>query len=135
MWAKDELMLSLTDYTWLHHIGLEIGPFKPTFRSRALPDDNLIIINTNWKDEAEVPFSFAHELGHIINGDDGVRYYDSATIRDKSEYQANIFAIKYMLEFCKKHDIPANNSIRFCELFGIPTQLEYVVALILRQAC
>ena len=22
---------------------------------------------------------FAHEIGHFINGDDGVRYYDSAT--------------------------------------------------------
>ena len=133
MCMKDELMQSLTDYTWEHNIGLDIGRFKPDFRSRAIPANNLIIINTSWKNRNEVPFSFAHEIGHIMNGDDGIRYYDSETIRDKSEFGANSFAIRYMLSFCEKHDLQFDNSMNFCQQFGIPEVLEYVAALELRK--
>lgn len=39
------------------------------FRSRYLPKQKTIIINTNWWYPPEVPFMAAHELGHYINGD------------------------------------------------------------------
>lgn len=128
MCLKDDLMQTLTDFTWDHHFGLEIGQFKPDFRSCAIPEDNLIVINTNWKDKEEVPFSFAHEIGHFMNGDDGVRYYDSATINNKCEYAANLFAIRFILKFCERYSLHFTNPITFCEQFGVPTVLEYVVA-------
>ncbi len=128
MCLKNDLMQTLTDYTWNHHISLDIGAYKPDFRSCAIPEDNLIIINTNWKDKEEVPFSFAHEIGHFMNGDDGVRYYDSATINNKCEYAANLFAVRFILKFCERYDLHFTNPITFCEQFGVPTVLEYVVA-------
>mgnify|MGYP001854025178 FL=1 len=128
MCLKDDLMQTLTDFTWDHHFGLEIGPYKPGFRSCSIPEDNLIIINTNWKNKEEVPFSFAHELGHFMNGDDGIRYYDSATINNKCERGANEFAVKFILNFCKRYGLTFSNPITFCEQFGVPTTLEDLVA-------
>lgn len=128
MCLKNELMQILMDYTWDHHFGLDIGPYKPDFRSCSIPEDNLIIINTNWKNKEEVPFSFAHELGHFMNGDDGIRYYDSATINNKCERGANEFAVKFILNFCKRYGLTFSNPITFCEQFGVPTTLEDLVA-------
>ena len=125
---KDELMQFLINFTWDHHIGLDIGPYKADFKSCSIPENNLVIINTNWKDQDEVPFSFAHELGHIMNGDTGIRYYDSGTINSKSEYHANIFGIKLLLSFCNEHDIHFTNPVKFCEHFGVPFKLDYIVA-------
>ena len=128
---KEELMQFLIDYAWDHHIGLELGPYRPTFKPCAIPEKRLVIVNTNWKDKNEVPFAFAHELGHIMNGDTGIRYYDSATIQCKSEYQANVFGVKLLLNFCSQHDLAFTNPVKLCEVFGIPMQLDYVTSLLM----
>lgn len=128
---RDELMQFLIDFAWFHNIGLEIGSFGHSFRSYAIPASRLVIVNTNWQNKNEVPFSFAHELGHIMNGDTGIRYYDSGTINSKSEYHANEFGIKLLLRFCDEHDISFNNPIEFCEYFGIPMKLEYIVTMVI----
>lgn len=130
---KDDLMQFLMDFAWSHNIGVEIGKFRPDFRARTLPEYRLVIINTNWHNQAEVPFSFAHELGHVINNDTGIRYYDSETIKDKSEHQANIFGIDLLIKFCEAQGLFFNNSLTFCETFGIPTNLEYIASLKLRE--
>ena len=82
---KDDLMQFLIDFAWDHNIGVEIGEFGPNFRARTLPEYNLVIVNTNWHNHNEVPISFAHELGHNMNRDTGIRYYESETVKDKSE--------------------------------------------------
>lgn len=130
---KDDLMQFLIDFAWDHNIGVEIGRFRPDFRARTLPEYRLVIVNTNWHNQAEVPFSFAHELGHIINGDTGIRYYDSETIKDKSEHEANIFGIDLLIQFCNAHELFFDNSLKFCEVFGIPTNLEYIANLKLKK--
>ena len=130
---RDELMQYLIDFAWDHQIGLDIGKYRPDFRSRTLPEYNLVIVNTNWHNQDEVPFSFAHELGHAMNDDTGIRYYDSETIRDKSEYHANLYGVGLLLKFCKENDIAFTNPITFCEVFGVPLCLEYVVSLKLKE--
>lgn len=130
---KDDLMQFLIDFAWDHNIGVEIGEFGPNFRARTLPEYNLVIVNTNWHNHNEVPFSFAHELGHIMNRDTGIRYYESETVKDKSEYQANLFGIGLLLQFCKRNGFAFDNSVKFCEVFGIPIELEYIVNLKLKE--
>lgn len=125
---RDELIQFLYDYTYQHYIGLDYGPYKPTLHSCAIPEQRRIIVNSNWENQNEVPFSFAHEIGHIMNGDTGIRYYDSGTINSKSEYHANIFGIKLLLSFCNEHDIHFTNPVKFCEHFGVPFKLDYIVA-------
>lgn len=87
----------------------------------------------NWRNKWEVPFSFAHELGHLINHDEGVNYYHSPTVHTKTEYRANCTAIDILLSYCYDNDIEINNPIVFCEQFGIPFNLEYIVNLKLKK--
>ena len=86
-----------------------------------------VLINMNWQPKTEIPFIMAHEIAHVLNGDDGTRYYESATIHSKVEYQANLTAVEILLNYCHNLDIEASNPVHLCENFGIPTALEYVV--------
>lgn len=104
----------------------------PDFPSSASSKYQKVLINMNWHNKWEVPFSFAHELGHLINHDEGVNYYHSVTVHTKTEYRANCAAIDILLSYCYDNDIEANNPIDFCERFGIPINLEYIVSLKLR---
>lgn len=126
--SKNFLMTYLLNYAMAHDIGYDVEPCGEEFTSKALPEERLIIINTDWANQNEIPFITAHEIGHIMNGDTGVRYYDSGTINSKSEYHANVFGIKLLLRFCQDHDINFTNSIKFCEHFGVPLKLEYIVS-------
>ena len=105
----------------------------PDFPSSASSKYQKVLINMNWRNKWEVPFSFAHELGHIMNRDTGIRYYESETVKDKSEYQANLFGIRLLLQFCKRNGFAFDNSVKFCEVFGIPIELEYIVNLKLKE--
>lgn len=98
-----------------HDIGYDLVPCGKAFTSKALPESQRIIINTDWANQDEIPFIIAHEIGHIMNGDTGIRYYDSGTINSKSEYHANIYGIKLLLRFCDDHGITFTNPIKFCE--------------------
>lgn len=71
-----------------------LEPYTP---SVAVPEDNQIIINMNWHNHDEIPFSLAHEIGHFVNGDTGTLYYTSNTFMQKSEREANLRALELIL--------------------------------------
>lgn len=129
--SKNFLMTYLLNYAMAHDIGYDLVPCGKDFTSKALPESRRIIINTDWANQDEIPFITAHEIGHIMNGDTGVRYYDSGTINSKSEYHANIYGIKLLLRFCNDHDITFTNPIKFCEQFGVPMKLDYIASLLI----
>lgn len=125
----NDIMEWLSNYAYDNDIGYIMTHYlEPETPSTSDCDDRLVVINMEWKNANEVPFSFAHEIGHIMCGDKGKRYFKSENIKDKSEYRANLFAIKLLFNFCSDYGYSFNNPIKFCELFGIPTELEYVVA-------
>lgn len=123
------LITYLLNFVMSHNIGYELVPCSKDFTSKALSESRLIIININWANQNEIPFIIAHEIGHIMNGDTGVRYYDSGPIN--SECHANIYGIKLLLQYCEKHDITIDNPVSFCETFGVPMKLDYIVSLIM----
>ena len=104
----------------------------PYFPSSASSKFQKVLINMNWHNQWEVPFSLAHELGHLVNHDHGINYYRSETVHTKTEYQANCTAIDILLQYCHDNDIIVTNPITFCEKFGVPANLEYTVGLKLR---
>lgn len=83
-----------------------------------------IIINTNWKNQNELPFIIAHEIGHVLNEDEGKLYYSTSTAHSKFETAANERAIDLLLEYCDHEDFLPNNYIDFMELYGIPRYVE-----------
>lgn len=100
----------------------ELSPDTP---SCANAKRRIVVINMNWNRQEEIPFTIAH----ILNEDNGVRYYSSNTVRTKTEAAANQTALDLLLDYCNAYDIPVPNSVVFCEQFGIPTELEYIAFL------
>lgn len=129
-----DLMEWLANYAFSHNIGYILTHMldKDT-PSTSYGEQRLVIINMEWHIKYEVPFSFAHEIGHIMNGDKGINKYSAESVSTKEEYQANLTAIQLLITYCHKNDIEINNPVVFCEKFGIPDNLEYVVSLKLKK--
>ena len=89
--------------------------------------DQAIFINRQWQDRPEFPFLLAHELGHLLNGDREINYFTMATVRLKSERQANLIAIELMREFARDYDLRFAGPYQFAANFGIPADLDYLL--------
>lgn len=107
--------------------GIEIvwtDKLKPTAPSCAVPKDNKIIINGQWHDANELPFQIAHEIGHMLNGDEGVLYYSSYCSHSKIEANADIKAIDLLLDYCFLNDKQTENYSDFMYCYSVPSYLE-----------
>lgn len=125
----DNIIDYLLDYASSHSIGYKLTHDLPSsIPSCAFPETHEVLINMEWHNHEELPFQIAHELGHVINGDTGIRYYESFPTRSTSEYKANVVGIQLLLRYCKDNQIVVNNPIDFCERFGVPAHLETTVA-------
>ncbi|GAY74310.1 ImmA/IrrE family metallo-endopeptidase [Lentilactobacillus kosonis] len=123
----DDLITYLCNYAYDHKIGFILNRQKLSsdevpISSYAL---NLIIVNMNWNPETEIPFQFAHEISHILNGDKGDKGFPAAII--KEEYAANKRAIDILMKYAELNEIPTNNVVKFMNIFGIPYKLEDLV--------
>ena len=129
----NDLMEWLANFAFDHSIGYILTHMLDSETpSTSYGEERLVIINMEWHAKDEVPFSFAHEIGHIVNGDKGINRYSAESISTKEEYQANLTAIQLLITYCRKNDIEISNPIKFCEIFGIPASLEYTVGLKLK---
>lgn len=130
----DDLITFLINYGFDRGISSTLTEeLPPDFPSSASSKYQKVLINMNWRNKWEVPFSFAHELGHLINHDKGINYYHSPTVHMKSEFEANKTAIDILINYCQKNELQFDNSVKFCEVFGIPIELEYIVNLKLKE--
>lgn len=96
----------------------------------ALPSKRRIVMNPNWHNQIAIPFQLAHEMAHILNGDDTnwIRYYQG-TYRGESklEYNTNKTAIRILLSYFGTDDI-VYNPISFMNSFAIPSYLGSAVS-------
>lgn len=126
----NDLITSIVNYAFDRGIGVVMTHQLPAqFPSSASDEERKILVNLNWRKQTEIPFIIAHEIGHLVNGDSGVNYYSSATIRSKSEAAANSFAIGLLMEYCQAQGLVVDNPVTFCERFGVPASLDYLVYL------
>lgn len=121
-------MNNLLDYLYGliydYGFGLEIKKLPPYFPARYIPAYNLIIINSNWHNKKEIPFTVAHELGHALNGDNGVMYYsNSATPNSKAEFGANTYALTTLYEYAKQQGQYFDEPQNFVQAYGIPQNM------------
>ncbi len=76
----------------------------------ALPSKRRIVMNPNWHNQIAIPFQLAHEMAHILNGDD-----------------TNKTAIRILLSYFGTDDI-VYNPISFMNSFAIPSYLGSAVS-------
>jgi Zn-dependent peptidase ImmA (M78 family) len=133
---NDELQTYVTklrNYALDHHIGCEFTSApSPTAPSEAYPERRFMIINTNWWDQQQVPFTIAHEIGHIVNGDAGVLYFTPTKTRFESA--ADRFAIRLLVPMYHDGiDAEFANPHRFIEALHIPDCLETYSAQVIAE--
>lgn len=136
----NDLLNYICGLIWKHHLGVELCHLKDKhFRSRYLPSEKLIIINTNWWNRSEIPFMAAHELGHYINGDKGVMYYDhnysyqehDAINRNDDvfkESQADLYSLNLIWDYAASQGYTCEEPYEFMQQFGIPERMTNIVA-------
>lgn len=89
-----------------------------------------IVMNLNWHRPAEISFQLAHEISHILNGDetDICFYHATFTGKHSVEYKANTGAVKLMVPFyCQGVPKETINVYDFMELYEVPSYLDNVV--------
>ena len=122
----------LLNYALDHHIGFELlNGIDSDWPSLAIPERNMMFINTNWYKQEELPMVVAHEIGHMIDGDSCYLYDQSTISRLKSEHSANLIAINLLMKYCSDNDIEFNNSMTFLTQFNIPQRYENSVRKII----
>lgn len=125
---SDDVTTYLLNYALDHHIGFELLNKVDSFwPSVAIPERNVMFINTSWYKQEELPMVVAHEIGHMLNGDSCYMYDHSNTGKISSEGAANKVAIDLLLQYCRDNDIHFNSYIMFIQQFCIPLKYEYIV--------
>lgn len=120
----ENLINWLLNYAFDHGIGYVLTDELPSsIPHTASAKRRMILINKHYGNQQEIPFAIAHEIGHVMDGDLGIRYYCSAIIHDKDEHRANQFVIKLLKQYCQVNDINCDNQVDFYRRFGIPERL------------
>lgn len=124
----DTLITYLLNFAFDNGIGIKwvntLGPYTPSAANNLT---KTIVINGKWHNQKELPFQIAHEIGHILNNDEGVLYYSTSSSESKIESNANATAINILIDYCTQTEIENANIYQFMEQFGIPSNLEYLV--------
>lgn len=129
MLVNDYLKELCVDYK-IKVIWLEgLSPITPPCASYQTGKKSVIIMNPNWHNKNDFIFQLAHEISHIIRGDESDLCFYNTSYRNKAsiEFQTNLEAIKLLIPFyCKETKKENANVYQFIESFGIPTHLSEV---------
>lgn len=92
--------------------------------SFCFPELKKIMVNANCHNYI---FQFAHELGHILNGDtSSAKLSFNSHAYNKTEYSAHVTGVKLLVSlYAKKaHEL---NYVKFMDMFAIPDRMVDVV--------
>ncbi|KAF0343198.1 ImmA/IrrE family metallo-endopeptidase [Pediococcus acidilactici] len=87
----------------------------------------MVFMNNNWPNKQEIPFQFAHEISHVLNGDSGSNNFAAPAFYSKEEFNANKRATRILLEYCDLHGFQWDNVIDFMDSFSIPMRAKEAV--------
>lgn len=124
----EDLMKYLCDYAFENKIGYEFSSKHDPDRSpRSITALRMVFMNNNWPNKQEIPFQFAHEISHVLNGDSGSNNFAAPAFYSKEEFNANKRATRILLEYCDLHGFQWDNVIDFMDSFSIPMRAKEAV--------
>ncbi|WP_276804769.1 hypothetical protein [Lactobacillus hominis] len=92
--------------------------------SASRPKRRKMIINLNLSNKKELPLQIAHEIGHILNQDDGVLYFSTIKNHDLIEADATKTGIKILADYYfNEMDQSEWNVDNFMNYYCIPSYL------------
>lgn len=105
---------------WLENL----SPYTPPSASF---EHRCIVMNPNWHNKFEFTFQLAHEMAHILRGDEiDVCFYDTSfTNKSGIEYKTNLMAVKLLTPFyCGETEKEDANVYNFMNSYCIPKYLD-----------
>lgn len=123
----NNIIEDLSNFALENNIGVELSYlFSPITPAGCNTSYRKIAINMNWHNKRQIPFTFAHEISHILNGDVSNKqlYFSTAVSHSKIESAANRKAISILLPYYLE-EMPNEmiNSADFMQTFDIPDHL------------
>lgn len=121
----DNIIHYLINYASTHNIMYQVDSMLPSYAPAvSYPSMRFIIINANWYNKNELPFIFAHELGHIMLGH--CKYpCQSPTWTIKQEHEADVFATSLLWDYARNTEFTERTFQQFLSSFSIPTRVWY----------
>lgn len=127
----DRITKDLVNIAMEHGFGVELTPdMKPYTTALTSIKYHKIIVNTNYYVKDQIIFQFAHELGHVLNGDESLTPLYYSPTKYKIEGAANRTAIGLLIPYYFK-DTPLEcvNIVNFMNAFKIPSHLTDIATI------
>lgn len=105
---------------WLENL----SPYTPPSASF---EHRCIVMNPNWHNKFEFTFQLAHEMAHILRGDETDVYFYDTSFKNKSgiKYQTNLMVVKLLTPFyCGETEKEDANVYNFIDSYCIPKYLD-----------
>lgn len=121
-----ELINYLLNYAYDLGIGYKIRDMDPDWVPVYVPWENMIVINSNWKDQKQIALQIAHEIGHALDGDSEFEYKACFSAMSKIERAATRQGLHIMIEYLYADacDVNEVNYQQFMEAFDVPCHYE-----------
>lgn len=110
----------LAGYAYDHDISYIVQPLSLDTPSSSNTENRTVLINNNVSDPNRIPLFFAHEIGHVLNGDRGVQYFCMNAKYSPTEVNASRTGIKILSGYYF-NDVPLEewNIDRFFDYYKI----------------
>lgn len=118
----NDLIQYLFNFAFDHNIGVLLLSTSKEYNSLADKTKKTIIINTNWKNQNELPFIIGHEIGHLMEGEPGLSYFCGTSLNSK-ERKADLFSLNIIFEYATLQYDTYEEPIQFIQQYGIPYRM------------
>lgn len=120
----NDFLNQVLNYAWDNKIGIQCSDlFCPNTPCGSNPSNRMIVINTNFHDQQQLPYQAAHEVAHILNQDDGCLYMFTYS-KTSMEGRANKRAIDILVPIFFEDIMPEQANVNdFLETFHIPSKM------------
>lgn len=118
----NDLIQYLFNFAFDHNIGVLLLSTSKEYNSLADKTKKTIIINTNWKNQNEIPFIIGHEIGHLMDGEPCLSYFCGTSLSSK-ERTADLFSLNIIFEYATLQYDSFEEPIQFIQQYGIPNRM------------
>ncbi|WEV43005.1 hypothetical protein OZX56_05505 [Lactobacillus sp. ESL0684] len=94
-----------------------------SYQSISLPDQSFMVINLNCFNHYELPFIIGHEIGHIMNENDGKFKYTYGKVITSEEHAADLYSLNTIFDYATKQYSSYEEPIQFMQQYGIPNRM------------
>lgn len=123
---ENQLIEYLLNYAYEHNIGYVLFQADPHYPSITMKSKREIRINLNWHNHSpEVPFTIAHEIGHVMIDSPDMKQFDCIGYGTQIEEEspADVFALHLLYKYSCLQEDGFYDPLSFLKAYGIPLRM------------